>query len=53
MIQINGNPIKVHPPNASSHFEHVNLLGSDFCFLYEMEITIDYQKQTATMQLPE
>ena len=42
----------MHPPNASSHFEHVNLLGADFCFLHGIQVFIDYDKITATMHFP-
>ncbi|OXV09377.1 hypothetical protein Egran_02860 [Elaphomyces granulatus] len=32
-IEINWERIMAHPPNSSSHFAHVNLLGADFCAL--------------------
>ncbi|OCK91794.1 uncharacterized protein K441DRAFT_664376 [Cenococcum geophilum 1.58] len=48
-IQINGDRTNVNPPNASSHFEHVNLLGVDFCVLAGIKVIIDYVKKTATM----
>jgi hypothetical protein len=51
-IQINGKEILVHPPNANSHFEHVNLLGADFCTLSRMKINIDYDEKTTTMRFP-
>lgn len=51
-IQINGKEILVHPPNANSHFEHVNLLGADFCATYGIKVFIDYENGTATMHFP-
>ncbi|OCK73432.1 hypothetical protein K432DRAFT_430593 [Lepidopterella palustris CBS 459.81] len=52
LIQINCKQIKAHAPNASSHFEHVNLLGTDFCRLWGIKVNIDYENNTATIHFP-
>jgi len=38
LVQINSEKIRVNPPNANSHFPHVNLLGTDFCALSGAQI---------------
>ncbi|OCK73433.1 hypothetical protein K432DRAFT_387401 [Lepidopterella palustris CBS 459.81] len=48
-IQINSKEIQVNPPNADSHFEHVNLLGADFCAYSGTKAIINYVKRTATI----
>ena len=52
LVQINGERIRVNPPNASSHFPHVNLLGTDFCALYGAKVVLDYGRKSATIQFP-
>jgi hypothetical protein len=42
----------VNPPNANSRFEHVNLLGTDFCSLSGLIVTVDYTEKIATMRFP-
>ena len=53
LIKINGEiPFLANRPNANSHFEHVNLLGSDFCALAGIEAFISYNRKAATMHFP-
>ena len=53
VVQLNGaEKVTVNPPNANSHFPHVNLLGTDFCVLSGAKIVLDYQQQSATLQFP-
>jgi hypothetical protein len=52
VIKINGKEFEVNAPNANSHFEHVNLLGADFCSIFEPKILLDYENKTATMSFP-
>ena len=42
----------MNPPNASSHFPHVNLLGMDLCVLSGAKIVLDYGQKSATLQFP-
>ncbi|OXV08941.1 hypothetical protein Egran_03296 [Elaphomyces granulatus] len=52
VVQINGQNILVNPPNANSHFPHVNLLGTDFCAVSGAKIVLDYRLRSATLQFP-
>ena len=42
----------VNPPNANSHFEHVNLLGANFCASFQIKVIADYQENIAAMHFP-
>ena len=51
-VQINGENSEVNPPNTGSHFEHVNLLGTDFLGTRNAKVFVDYERKTATMYFP-
>ena len=42
----------MNPPNTGSHFEHVNLLGTDFLGTWNAKVFVDYERKTATMYFP-
>jgi hypothetical protein len=49
---VNGKEFLMNPPNASSHFESVNLLGADFCDSVGIDVNVSYRNRTATMLFP-